>query len=416
MMKNLDVLIGQAAGSMTRRRTQEQSGDSDQPMDSLLFMGNPHETVPRTLLLDTRLGAVDILGWQVIRLLSNSDRTTSFPTYDELEPLLRSGANSKASRKTVARVIAILRLTRWMTLGLRARNTENGRVIGNVYLLHDEPLSAAESLSLDSEYIEFVVQSTRNNNRAVAEVAQMIQNELIKTGVLDVPSRLDIIEQRAEKQRQKQTQFPKETKSKTSEFPMETKGNQKETQPENPSFHGKLRQFPSEETPSFHRKPSLESISYATVSGDESATTVRSSSSTNTYVSKTTGSTSELFWPWQLELTKEQKDSVQLMLTGLPVSTQQSVIDETAGRVEAGKVKSTKGFLLTLAKRAVSNQFQMTHFGESVAEERKAKALHHPASKSVSTTGNYNRLEVDSSSSSGARERLIKQFGIGTKP
>ena len=113
---------------MTQRRGEATSASSGQEdaLDGLLFMGNPHETVPRALLLDQRLGAVDVLGWQMIRLLSNADRTTAFPTYDELEPLLRSGANRKASRKTVARVIAILRLTRWMTLGMKARNTDNG--------------------------------------------------------------------------------------------------------------------------------------------------------------------------------------------------------------------------------------------------------------------------------------------------
>ncbi|MCP1367181.1 STY4528 family pathogenicity island replication protein, partial [Halomonas sp. BBD48] len=144
-MKNYDVLIGRAASFLTQRRGSEASAlaDEEDALDGLLFLGNPHETVPRALLVDHRLGAVDVLGWQVIRLMSNADRSTAFPTYDELEPLLRSGAGQKASRKTVARVIAILRLTRWMTLGMKARNTANGRMIGNIYVLHDEPLAPA---------------------------------------------------------------------------------------------------------------------------------------------------------------------------------------------------------------------------------------------------------------------------------
>jgi len=365
-MKHFDALIGRAASSLTQRRGQAASASSVQEdaLDGLLFMGNPHETVPRALLLDQRLGAVDVLGWQMIRLLSNADRTTAFPTYDELEPLLRSGANRKASRKTVARVIAILRLTRWMTLGMKARNTDNGRMIGNVYVLHDEPLAPAESLSLDAEYIEYVIRCTRHHNRDVAEVAQLVRDELTESGVLEIPSRLEVIDQRA--QRQSRTEFPAETQSTPAQFPGETQGN-------SPGFQRKLGQFPETNDPSFQRKLIWESSTYGAVPG---AARPRVRSYTNS-VCKTTarepGDTS-LVWSWPLELTADERESVTFLLTGLSTEMQQAVIDEAAGRVDAGKVKNTLGFLHTLAKRAASDNFQLTHFGRGVANKRRDQA------------------------------------------
>jgi hypothetical protein len=47
-----------------------------------------------------------------------------------------------ASRSTIARAIAILRATRWLTLCRRVR-TPSGRFCGNVYALHDEPMPLA---------------------------------------------------------------------------------------------------------------------------------------------------------------------------------------------------------------------------------------------------------------------------------
>lgn len=415
-MKNYDALVGRAASSLTQRRGNNASASAveDDSLDGLLFMGNPHETVPRALLLDQRLGAVDILGWQTIRLLSNADRTTAFPTYDELEPLLRSGAGQKASRKTVARVIAILRLTRWMTLGMKARNTTNGRMIGNVYVLHDEPLAPAESLSLDQDYIEYVIRCMKHSNKAVATVARLVRDELAESGVLEVPTRLDVIEQRARQQRE--TEFPGETQASDTQFPMET-------QARSPSFQRKPGQFPGNESPSFQRKLSPESASYNTVSSESTLTTVRSYTHS---VCKTTAredSPLALIWSWPLELTSEERESVAVMLTGLPNDIQQAVIDEAAGRLEAGKVKSPKGFLHTLAKRAASNQFQVTHFGRGIADKRNGQTVQTPTQASpekpytppVPRSAN-SRVNKDpqpiSAETQRARENMLKRLGI----
>ena len=415
-MKNLDVLIGRAASSLTKRRGDQASALDviEDAFDGLLFMGNPHETVPRGLLLDQRLGAVDVLGWQMIRLRSNADRTTAFPTYDELEPLLRSGANRKASRKTVARVIAILRLTRWMTLGMKARNTKNGRMIGNIYILHDEPLAAAESLSLDADYMAYVVKCTRHHNTSVAEVANLIYDELASSGVPDVPSRLDVIDQRAK--RQQRTEFPAETESTT-----------KETQEESCDFQRKLSQFPEQDALNFQRKLRRKLERYDSVSDYGAPTTVRSYTHT---VCKTTAREADataLIWSWPLELTADERKSVTFLLTGLTTDVQQAVIDEAAGRLEAGKVKNTMGYLHTLAKRAASNTFQLTHFGRAIAGKRcnytdiNSAAMDKPLTPrmSIPRLGSITPLPSDipsqqpiSRATEHARMQMFKRLGI----
>ncbi|MAM55843.1 MAG: hypothetical protein CMN25_00705 [Salinicola sp.] len=367
-MKHYQALIGRAASSMTQRRGDATASDVE-GLDGLLFMGNPHETVPRALLLDRRLGAVDVLGWQVIRLLSNTDRTTAFPTYDELEPLLRSGANRRASRKTVARVIAILRLTRWMTLGMKARNTDNGRMIGNVYVLHDEPLAAGESLALDPDYLAYVIQCSHHGNQAVAAVAECVKQELADSGVLDTPTRLAWLDRRAKQQ--VDTEFPMETLSPEAQFPMET-------QPDSPSSQRKLSEFPSDAIPSSQRKLMRNSVGYDAVSDASRGTTVRCNTNSVGNTTAREASVTPLVWSWPLELSGDQREAVSLMLTGLPNDVRQAVVDEAAGRLDAGKVKSPMAFLHTLAKRAVSGDFQLTQFGQSVADKRRSAAPPQP--------------------------------------
>ena len=93
------------------------------PSDGFLFSGNRHDSVPRQLLLDTRLTPLERNAWQVFRLLLNDDGITAFPTYEALRPYLASmPCTPKASHETVARALTLLRLTRWLSLVRRRRD------------------------------------------------------------------------------------------------------------------------------------------------------------------------------------------------------------------------------------------------------------------------------------------------------
>ncbi|HDY5463030.1 TPA: hypothetical protein RQ711_006728, partial [Pseudomonas aeruginosa] len=113
----------------------------------------------RRLLLDKRLTPLERNCWQVFRLLINDDGLTAFPTYEQLRPYLGMQPGKIASRETIAKALKVLRLTRWLSLGRRLRNDLNGQVQGNVYILHDEPVSPAEALELDPDYMQLLSQS-----------------------------------------------------------------------------------------------------------------------------------------------------------------------------------------------------------------------------------------------------------------
>ena len=84
--------------------------------DGFLYSGNRHESVPRRLFLDRRLTPLERNAWQVFRLQLNDDGVTAFPTYDQLRPYLASmPCAAQASHETVARVLTLLRLTRWLS-------------------------------------------------------------------------------------------------------------------------------------------------------------------------------------------------------------------------------------------------------------------------------------------------------------
>lgn len=115
--------------------------------------------------------------WQVFRLLINDDGLTAFPTYEQLRPYLGMQPGKIASRETIAKALTVLRLTRWLSLGRRLRNDLNGQVQGNVYILHDEPVSPAEALELDTDYMQLLSQSTGHSNRAIREIGQITWRE-----------------------------------------------------------------------------------------------------------------------------------------------------------------------------------------------------------------------------------------------
>ena len=387
--KGLDRLIGHAASEMTLRRGEPpasdivnsetgRSGASASDLDGLLFFGNPHETVPRALLLDPRLGHVDKLGWQMMRMLVNPDRTTAVPTYDELQPLLRGAPGQKASRATVARVIAVLRLTRWVSLGHRARNTQNGRIIGNVYILHDEPLSPAEASVLDADYVEYVCRCLDHQNKVVKTVAAMVFEELQEAGALhELPTRLETLVSRSQNTRDTSSVKRQDTQFSSASEQKNQGGNQVPV----PSSQQEPGRVSRESPPGFQREPSLESKAYLAIgtvldeNSDSSSRTVR----TSHCVKPTSTSAVSLHWPACLPMDGSERQATQLLMADLAGDTQQAILDEAAGRVSGGSVRNPKGFLRGLIKRAISGEFVVTGYAQAQAERRAGMAQQSPA-------------------------------------
>ena len=156
----LDALI---KGTIARA---EVSTDS-RSADTMLFLGNRHQSFPTAVVKDPVLEPVDKLVWMVIILaVRETGDSTAFPSYDAIGKLA-----NVSSRSTIARAIAILRATRWLTLCARVRNT-GGRFRGNVYALHDEPLPLADAFHLDSGYMAFLNHARSHGHARVRAVAE----------------------------------------------------------------------------------------------------------------------------------------------------------------------------------------------------------------------------------------------------
>src|SRR3989344_4300629 len=160
------------------------------PGDGFLFSGNRHQTVPRRLFLDRPL----------TRLMLNDDGVTAFPTYEQLRPWLASmPCAGQASHETVARALTLLRLTRWLSLVRRRRDPKTGRILGNLYVLHDEPLTLFEAMQLDADYLALVSQSLGHSAKAVQVVGLNTLQEIADDPMLSgrtLPSRLQVLAER----------------------------------------------------------------------------------------------------------------------------------------------------------------------------------------------------------------------------
>ncbi|MEZ5523778.1 MAG: STY4528 family pathogenicity island replication protein [Pseudomonadales bacterium] len=135
--------------------------------DTVLFLGNRHQSFPTAVIRDPVLEPVDKLVWMVIMLaVRETGANAAFPSYETISRLA-----NVSSRSTIARAIAILRASRWLTLCGRMRKA-SGRFRGNVYALHDEPLPLADVIHLDGDYMAFLNKAVSHGHARVRTVAK----------------------------------------------------------------------------------------------------------------------------------------------------------------------------------------------------------------------------------------------------
>ena len=104
-----------------------------------------------------------------------------------------------ASHETVARALTMLRLTRWISLVRRQRDPKTGRIIGNLYVLHDEPLTPFEAMQLDADYLDLVSRALDHASRSVQRIGVHVLEEMAEDPMLIgrvLPSRLQVIGRR----------------------------------------------------------------------------------------------------------------------------------------------------------------------------------------------------------------------------
>lgn len=325
--------------------TQLKSGPEATPSgDGFLYSGNRHESVPRALFLDRRLTPLERNAWQVFRLRLNNDGVTAFPTYDELRPYLASmpGA-AQASHETVARALTLLRLTRWLSLVRRRRDPRTGRILGNLYVLHDEPLTPFEAMQLDPDYLGLVSQALTHAAKAVQLVGFHTLREVATDPLLNgrtLPTRLQVLAQRLSQHDAAAESYPQQEADHESEDGMES-----------------LLRNSSNQSSDFEGSP--KSASDASIRNPKTARTVRKDRIDEVRTVPRVRGLEGLRLPKRLlSLKEEQQVGALMALQQVDETQRQAVLDEWSARCRNSTVRNPAGYLFGIIQKAIRGEFK----------------------------------------------------------
>ncbi|QYN03667.1 hypothetical protein K1T36_11115 [Pseudomonas protegens] len=302
-----------------------------------LFSGQSHEVVPHRLLLDNRLTPLERNAWQVFRLMLQGQGVVT-PRYEDLQPYLSSVPyGALASRETIARVLTMLRLTRWLSLVSRGRDQLSGHLQGSLYVLHDEPLTPAEAMELDQNYLELVGHCLSHNTKAVRIVAQHILEEVrqdtdINLGQL--PTRLDSWGEHWTQQGLDQA---------TDEALHD-------------SELGGDHRVRNRVGPRSDSEPGLNANVSGAVRNPNAACTVLKESTCT--VPPATPAVDNLLWPDSLHLSPSERQAVAMALNKLEPADRQAVLNEAGARCTAGGIRKPAAYLMGLIQRAMKGDFR----------------------------------------------------------
>lgn len=301
-----------------------------------LFSGQSHEVVPRRLLVDNRLTPLERNAWQVFRLMLQGQGVVT-PRYEDLQPYLSSVPyGASASRETIARVLTMLRLTRWLSLVSRGRDQLTGRLQGSLYVLHDESLTPAEAIELDQDYLELVGHCLSHATKTVRIVAQHIWKEIRQDADIDqgrLPTRFDSW---GEHWMQQGLDLATEDALHDSEL-------------------GGDHRVRNRASPRSDSEPGLNANISGTVRNPNAACTVLKESICT--VPRATPAVDNLHWPDPLQLSPSEHQSVAVALNKLKPADRQMVLNEAGARCKAGGIRKPAAYLMGLIQRALNGDF-----------------------------------------------------------
>lgn len=304
---------------------------------SFLFSGQSLEVVPRRLLLDSRLTPLERNAWQVLRLMLQGQGVVT-PRYEDLQPYLSSVPyGTSASRETIARVLTVLRLTRWLSLVSRGRDQLCGRLQDSLYVLHDEPLTPAEAMELNQDYLELVGHCLSHNTKAVRIVAQHMLEEIRQDTDIDqgrLPTRLDSW---GEHWTQQGLDQATEDALHDSEL-------------------GSDHRVRNRTDPRSDFEPGLNAPISGAVRNPNAACTVLKESTCT--VPRATSTVDNLNWPDPLHLSPREHQAVAMALIKLNPADRQAVLNEAGARCAAGGIRMPAAYLMGLIQRALKGDFR----------------------------------------------------------
>jgi hypothetical protein len=334
--------------------------------DTMLFLGNRHQSFPTAVIKDPILEPVDKLVWMVIMLaVQETGGNTAFPSYGSIARMA-----NVSSRSTIARAISILRATRWLTLCGRLRKV-SGRFRGNVYAMHDEPLSLGDVIHLDGDYMAFLNKAVSHGHARVRKVAQGVLasiNEDIQEG-RNVCTQEHPIERRIQSMVGTAGGGPRRFFSLTRNVIQQIRGDAEDAW----------------NTPGHHDQNSNSAHDRVRISSAQNSNSGCSSS----YINKTTTTPTDepskfvhagedgkpLVYPGRL--CDNQRDIANRYLRALSPAQRQAILDELEGRFQAERkgmkpVYDEISFLIRLCDLAKSGEFH-PNLGIKVRESRRTR-------------------------------------------
>ncbi|MFS6933714.1 STY4528 family pathogenicity island replication protein [Klebsiella oxytoca] len=376
----VDSVIQHTLGKMTARIVQKaQSGAVANEQSGLLYLGNVHDAIPRQLYMDTRLSPLDKTAWVMIRLYAQQNDGAVFPTYEELQLQLASPHAGKASRETVSRALLMLRLTGWLSLCKRVRD-DAGRVRGNIYAQHDEPLGLCDAEYFDPGWLDAVAKACLHSNKTVRLTALSVLNEIKQdTSMRHRHSRVALIEARLS----------------APQSPQALALRQQDSLPGSDSELSMKREADLQGSES---ELSLKTMGYDRVRNPNRY--VRSSTQCvkDTYVGTMPGHDNRFRWPSVLidSLTTQDRDNVESQLQALPGPLGQQVLDDVAERVGTGEIKNVIAYLLATLKRARNGQFNAVAGPPKGVQQAKPQPAGMMGPGNIQTQGKHQRASAES--------------------
>ncbi|AEG00350.1 hypothetical protein Metme_1935 [Methylomonas methanica MC09] len=166
-MTSISDSVLQLAQQIAKEIAQLKIGSSPQGKshDSLLYIGQWQDAIPRAIWCDRHLEAIDVRCWGLIR----TQAMTGSAVILSLHRLLQSQLG--VSKPTASKVLYVLRLTRWISLCSELRN-EAGQFKGHIYAVHDSPLAVTDALYLDPHYLAFVEQQCQHQHSQIRRLSK----------------------------------------------------------------------------------------------------------------------------------------------------------------------------------------------------------------------------------------------------
>ncbi|MGX2956098.1 STY4528 family pathogenicity island replication protein [Ursidibacter arcticus] len=376
----------------------------------LLFFGNQHETVPTRLLHDPYLTPRAKFAWQLIKYNAREFQGGLFPSYDVLGKLLsdKPYADSRLSEKAITQTLYLLRLTRWLTLCETVRN-EKGHVMGNIYLLHDEPIPILDAIQLNDEYLTFLEKCANHHDGIVNSVANHIIEHLLSDKTQwHYVSHLESMQVRYREYQQRI--YSSEDQTSQQETLQNIQENILTSKMEVRNFHVEVRE-----------KSAKTLTSKMEVRGKDNAKSLildslpiwksgKQYSTSTLYINKyCTGKSEELTWPVEISLSALEKNMAAQAMNGLDLGLCQAILLETQQRIiQKQDVKKPSGYLYTLIQKAHQGTFKPYYFelGQQSIEGKPDPV------KSIVSANKPDILKSEQSKkiSPSERERLVNQM------